>query len=147
MLRCRYEARGFGSVADARVASYKPPCYNFGMLSDMAILERVINPAHGDFSPDLARHVLGLEFPPADHARCAELSAKAQDGTLTDEERSELEDYLSVNDFLAILKAKAEVSITKQDRSSGCSIRVPTHGQHTSAGTGRDSLHFRPSVE
>jgi len=85
------------------------------MLTDVAILERVINPGLGDFSPDLARHVLGLDFPPEDHARYAELAAKAQEGTLTDEERAELENYLNINTFLTILKAKAEVSLRRQN--------------------------------
>lgn len=81
------------------------------MLSQSAILQRVIDPERGDFPPDLARRVLGFDFPAADHARYAELSAKAQDGTLTEEERAELEDYLDVNDFLTLLKAKAEASL------------------------------------
>jgi hypothetical protein len=75
------------------------------MLSPPAILERVINPQRGGFSAELARHILELDFPTSDHARYAELSEKAQEGSLTEEERSELEDYLNVNDFLTIIKA------------------------------------------
>jgi len=85
------------------------------MLRHPAILERVIDPKSGDFPPELARHVLKFDFPPADHARYEELSAKAQDGTLGEAERVEFEDYLSVNDLLMILKAKAAASL----RSAG----------------------------
>lgn len=81
------------------------------MLTHPGILERVIDPQHGDFPPDLARQVLKFDFPSADHARYEDLSAKAQQGTLSEEERAELEDYLNVNDFLMILRAKAQASL------------------------------------
>jgi hypothetical protein len=83
------------------------------MLTEPAILERVLNPDRGDFPPELARHILRLDFPEPDHARYAELSAKAQEGTLTSDERAQLEDYLNVNDFLTIMKAKAEASLRR----------------------------------
>jgi hypothetical protein len=75
------------------------------------MLERVIQPKRGDFPPELARAILSFGFPPSDHARYADLSAKAQDNSLTEDERAELEDYLNVNDFLTVLKAKAEASL------------------------------------
>jgi hypothetical protein len=81
------------------------------MLSDPAILERVIDPEHGDFPPEVARQVLKFAFPPKDRARYEKLSYKAQDGELSAKERAELQDYLNVNDLLIILKAKAEVSL------------------------------------
>jgi hypothetical protein len=81
------------------------------MLSDPAILERVIDPEHGDFPPEVARQVLKFAFPPKDRARYEKLSYKAQDGDLSTKERAELQDYLNVNDLLIILKAKAEVSL------------------------------------
>jgi hypothetical protein len=84
------------------------------MLKHPAILERVINRDLADFSPEVARQILSLDFPAADHARYAELSARASDGTLTDEERSELEDYLDINDFLMIIKTKAEMSLRRR---------------------------------
>jgi hypothetical protein len=62
-------------------------------------------------SSELARHVLSLEFSESDHARYAELSAKARDGSLSTDERAELEEFLIVNNLLAILKSKARVSL------------------------------------
>jgi hypothetical protein len=81
------------------------------MAIPTAILERVIDPDKGGMSSDLAQHVLGLGFPESDHVRYKELSAKAQEGTLTEVERSELEEYLDALDFLAILKSKARASL------------------------------------
>ena len=63
------------------------------------------------FSKELARQILTLHFPPEDHQRYEELSAKAQEGALTEEERTELDDLLNLNDLLMVLKAKAEVSL------------------------------------
>ena len=52
------------------------------MSSRFVILQRVINPQSGGFSGELARHLLALDFPPADHARYLELSDQAQQGSL-----------------------------------------------------------------
>jgi hypothetical protein len=84
------------------------------VLNHPAILERVIDPERGEFPPELARQILRFHFPPADVARYAELSAKAQDGSLSDAERQDLEDYVNVNDLLMILKAKAETSLRQK---------------------------------
>ena len=85
------------------------------MLTDPAILERVIDPKRGDFPVDLARRVLKFTFPAKDRARYEKLSYKAQDGKLSVSERAELEDYLNVNDLLIILKAKAEASLRRKN--------------------------------
>jgi hypothetical protein len=84
------------------------------MLNHPAILERVIDPARGNFTSSVADAVLKFAFPPDDLLRYKELSAKAQEGTLTAEERTILEDYLDVNDLLMFLKAKARASLASQ---------------------------------
>jgi hypothetical protein len=83
------------------------------MLKQSAILERVFESDGGDFPPDLARHILGLNFPDRDHHRYEELSGKAQAGSLSDDDKAELEDYLNVDDLLIILRAKAEKSLAR----------------------------------
>jgi len=80
----------------------------------IAILERAINPQSGGMSPAVAAEVLKLSFPPEDHARYAELQAKARDGELSQEERSELESYLDANDLLGMFKSKARISQRQQ---------------------------------
>jgi hypothetical protein len=84
------------------------------MVVRASILERIMEPGRGGFSQEFAREVLKFGFPPADHARYRELSEKAQTESLTEEEGAELDDYLNVNDFLTILKAKAEASLRKK---------------------------------
>jgi len=84
------------------------------MLTDPAILERVIDPQRGGFPPEVGRQILKFTFPPEDRARYLTLSTKAQAGSLTADERAVLEDYLNVDDLLMILKAKAEASLRDQ---------------------------------
>ncbi len=88
------------------------------MASDSTILERVMRSEEGEFSAELARHVLAFDFPPPDHARYQALSAKASQGTLSAPERAELEEYLEVNDFLTAMKAKARASLQRRDRAA-----------------------------
>jgi hypothetical protein len=85
------------------------------MVRNSTILERVIKPKEGELSAELAQHVLGFDFPPSDHARYEALSAKAGEGALSEQERDELEDYLDVNDFLTVIKAKARASLQRLD--------------------------------
>ena len=75
------------------------------------ILQRVIGPERGTLAPDLARYVLTLAFAPSDQARYAQLAERAQQGALSGDEQAELDEYLAVNDFLAIVQSKARASL------------------------------------
>ena len=81
------------------------------MVSQAAILGRVMRADDGDLPPDLSRYILTLGSPPDDHARYAQLAAKAQEGTLTPDEQTELDMCLEVNDSLTIIETKARRSI------------------------------------
>ncbi len=48
------------------------------MVAQSGILERIIEPQRGGFSPEHARYVLSLDFSPEEHAVYAALSEKAQ---------------------------------------------------------------------
>jgi hypothetical protein len=85
--------------------------YNNVMSNRATILESVIGHPKGQMSPELARYLLSLDFPPSAQTRYAELTERAQAGSLTDEERAELEDFLNVNDFLTIVQSKARVAL------------------------------------
>ena len=103
----RIDAADFAAAAHFVVGAW----YNVDMVSHPAILERVLGLNRADFPAEVAREILKFSFPPEDRDRYRDLSAKAQDGVLNDEERSELEDYLNVDDLLIMLKAKAEASL------------------------------------
>ena len=79
-----------------------------------ALVGRMVMPEAGGFSPEHARYVLSLDFPPDQHALAADLSTKAQDGALTADEQRTLDALQFVDTMLAILQAKARVSLAKQ---------------------------------
>ena len=78
-----------------------------------AILRRLIGPDSHDLAPEAARSILELDFPATDHERVGDLSHKASEGTLTSEEREELDEYLRVADLLALLQSKARGSLKR----------------------------------
>jgi hypothetical protein len=78
-----------------------------------AIGGRIVKPDPADLNPEIARAILKIDFIPEDHRRIDELSAKAQKGTLTPEERAELEEYVRVNTQLTILQSKARLSLKR----------------------------------
>jgi len=91
---------------DTGVASYRNN-------SATAIWSRFIEPDHGNLTPDAARAWLRLAFPEEDHKRVDELNKKAQQGTLTQDEGEDLDDYIRASDELAIIKAKARLSLKR----------------------------------
>lgn len=81
--------------------------------SEAAIVGRLIKPDHGDFSPEAARELLSLQFGDDDQARMRELSRKAQEGTLSDAEQDEIENYRRVGYWLGVLWSKARLSLKR----------------------------------
>lgn len=79
--------------------------------AEAAILERVIRPDQGNLSPEVAKELLRLDFPESDHTRMAELSEKAQQGSLSEIERDELDGYINVSHFIAFIQSKARISL------------------------------------
>jgi len=79
--------------------------------SEAAIWHRTIQPELGNFSPEAAKALLALALAPRDRQRVNDLSAKARSGDLTQEETSELDQYLNVGRALELLKAKARLSL------------------------------------
>ena len=83
--------------------------------TEAEIIGRLIKPDRGDFSPEAARGLLGLRFDDEDQARMRELSAKAQDGTLTALEQTEIENYRRVGYWLGTLWSKARSSLNSAE--------------------------------
>jgi hypothetical protein len=81
--------------------------------TEAAIVGRLIKPDRGDFSPEAARELLGLQFGDDDKARMQELSLKAQDGTLSEAEQVDIENYRRVGYWLGILWSKARLSLKR----------------------------------
>jgi hypothetical protein len=85
---------------------------NIATAHEISIFERLI------VSPESASAVLALRFSEADEARMQQLLGKNNQGTITAEERSEMEAYCRIGSFLAILQAKAKLQLRQSDQSS-----------------------------
>lgn len=83
-------------------------------IAGLSILERIIDPGLGDFTPEVARYFLSFDFSPDEHARCEALSGKAAEGTLSENEASELDEFLAANALLTVLQSKARMSVRQQ---------------------------------
>jgi hypothetical protein len=86
--------------------------------SQAAILSRLIKPETDDLSPDAARSLLRLRFDESDLSRMDELAARAREGALTEEERSEVENYERVGHLLALLHSKARRALSRVSAAS-----------------------------
>lgn len=87
-------------------------------FSEAAIFSRLFQVEKtDDLSPELAKHILSLSLSPQDDRRFDELLPKAQNGTLTPEERVELESLNHVADVLSLWHSKARRAL-KQSSSS-----------------------------
>ena len=75
------------------------------------VLRRVFDLTGHGVSPALAESILALNFPDGDAARVDELNARANEGTLTGDERAELEAYVNIGDLLAYWQSKARQTL------------------------------------
>lgn len=75
------------------------------------VWERTIQPGRGDMTPDAARYFLQLRFDDADLTRMNKLAVEARAGSLTQEQESELENYMQLGWFLDLMKSKARLSL------------------------------------
>ena len=88
------------------------------MLSSPSVLERVIQSRRDAMSEEVARFILSLAFSAADQQRSEELSLKAQSGALSQTEKDELDDLLTTNDLLMILKSNARLTLQQHPPSA-----------------------------
>ncbi len=83
-------------------------------VNRLPILERMVGLERADMPPEAARFMLTLGFTDADNSRMTDLSAKASTGSLSETESQEIDTYLLLSDFLAILKSKARLSLKRE---------------------------------
>jgi hypothetical protein len=78
-----------------------------------AILGRSILPLQPDMPVDVARFLVHIHFSAADTERMNELAAKARAGTLSPNERQDLDDYCQVGNLLETIKSRARRALKK----------------------------------
>jgi hypothetical protein len=74
---------------------------------EAAILDRLLELKDAPLTVQAAEAVLGLQFAPQDRQRMHELAMKGQEGSLTYEERADLEKYRRIGLFLSLFKSRA----------------------------------------
>ena len=79
--------------------------------SEVAILDRVIQPDSGDWPRAAAEAILSIGFNETDQQRMTALLEKAKDGNLTSEESQALENYRHVGKLLELMKSRARRSL------------------------------------
>jgi hypothetical protein len=82
-------------------------------ITEADIFSRLIDPSNPTLTREAATGILQLSYPEADHTRMAELAEKSNGGSITTDERRELESYVFVSDVLSLLKSKARLSSEK----------------------------------
>jgi hypothetical protein len=84
--------------------------------TDGEIWRRLLDPENASLSPEAARFLVVLDFPPGDKGRMRELAAKARAGTLTAEEQQEVDSYGRVGSVLGILQSRARKALRQSSR-------------------------------
>jgi hypothetical protein len=80
-------------------------------ITESDILADVIAPDQGDLTPEVAQSVLRWQFTSRATGRINELADRNNKGTITAQERQELEKYLRVGSLINILQSKARLSL------------------------------------
>ena len=80
-------------------------------LTEADILDEVVEPNRSTFSPQVAEEFLSLRFNETATERIRKLLLKNNAGTISDVEKSTLDNYLRVGEFLDLLQAKARISM------------------------------------
>jgi hypothetical protein len=78
-----------------------------------AIWHRLLAPEKPNMTSAAARSILAIDFPEADKKRMHDLAAKARAGTLSADEKIEIDVYGRVGSVLSILKSKARRTLRK----------------------------------
>jgi hypothetical protein len=78
-------------------------------MSAVSGLDGLLDPLSRCLDADSARRVVDLQLDPPIQERIAVLAERANEGTLTDADRSEYEALINAADFISILKLKARL--------------------------------------
>jgi hypothetical protein len=87
--------------------------------SEVAIFSRILEPDQATLPAAAARAILALGFSPDDQVRMRQLSAKAQEGTLTPGEQADINNYERVGHILSLMKSKARHSLKGRRGTNG----------------------------
>ena len=90
-----------------------PVWYNLGMATANTI-DRFLGLDADHLTPPMANAILTFKATDEVRQRVTELADKANFGTITEEERSEYQQYIELDELLIIAKARAQKFLTKK---------------------------------
>lgn len=76
-----------------------------------SVLDRMLDPLSRCLDVESARRVTELQIDPTVQVRVDYLAERANEGLLTAEERAAYEAYITADDFISIIKRKAQRSL------------------------------------
>ena len=88
------------------------------MTTAFSSLDRLFDPANPFLTEEGAQMLAGLRAEPAEEALMEALAAKANEGTLTPEERREYESWVRSGAVISILQAKARLYLKRQSKAA-----------------------------
>ena len=81
-------------------------------MSTTQVFEQALVPFVECLTPDAARRIVALRADPADQTRLDELGEKANEGTLTPDERAEYEKFRAVFHMITLMQSKARMLLS-----------------------------------
>ncbi len=82
--------------------------------SEIAIFGRLIKPDKTDLSRELAQYILTLGFGKKDQNRMSALAQRNQDGSLSSDDKAELDHFVKAGHLLALLHSKARRTLNSR---------------------------------
>ena len=83
-----------------------------GNSIDTAVLDGLLDPLSRCLDAESARRITEFHIAPEVQARVDVLAEQANDGALTEEEKTEYEAFINAADFISVLKLKAKRQLT-----------------------------------
>lgn len=80
---------------------------------ESALLDRIVDPIADCLTPEAAQKIVALRADSATQSRVDELAAKANRGTLTEEEKRAYGEILAAFHFVTVLQARARQLLKK----------------------------------
>jgi hypothetical protein len=84
--------------------------------STSSILDQILDPLAECLTPEVARRIVAVSLDPEMQSQIDELASKANDGSLSEEERIRYSEFIEAMDLVAIIKAKARLILASQSR-------------------------------
>ncbi len=87
------------------------------MSTAVSHFDRLLDPITDCLTPEVARRIADLRADPATQSTLETLAAKANAGSLSEDERDDYLGYVEAVDLISILQAKARAVLKRSDSS------------------------------